>query len=98
MRDPREPDHYRPPSRSSARTNLVAGLFVGAGCLFAAWVMNDVFSAVERGEDVDVPVPAPLVDLYEAVGRQWTVAMFAVLGLALLTYGIFAWWRERASD
>ncbi len=47
-------------------------------------------------EHVDVPVPAPLVDLYQAVGRQWTVAMFAALGLALLTYGIFAWWRERA--
>lgn len=96
MPDPRRPDLYRAPSSGRARTNLIAGVFLGAGFFFAAWLMNVQFSALERGERVDAPMPGPLLDLYALIGREWTVAIFAILGAGLLGYGLVTAWRERA--
>ncbi len=86
---------YRPPSAKRARINLVAGLVVGGVSFFAAYVANESFRAVERGEAAGVLMTSPLVDLYELVGRGWTVAALATFGALMLVVGLVSWWRER---
>lgn len=86
---------YHPPTTRGALLKLCIGVFGGAIALGAAAAANQEFLAWERGEQTTIPMPHQLVDLYELIGRAWTVAVLAFFGLAILLGGTVGWWRDR---
>lgn len=91
-----ESTRHQVPSSGRARVNLLAGVFVACGSFSAAAIAHTEFLAYERGEGSGAVMPAPVIHLYELVGRVWTTAAFVAFGVAMLTVGVVAWSRERA--
>ncbi len=98
MHDPADPTRVHPPSQRRGTVNLLAGALVACGSFAAAAIAHVEFLAYERGEGSGMVMPAPVIHLYELIGRVGTTAAFVAFGVAMLIVGIVSWSRERRAS